>query len=133
MKIIIVFTNKPPKIFVVEDNPFYQNLILKMLESVSNDIDAYTTGENCLEEMYKQPSIIIIDYMLEGEINGLDTIRKIRSMNSSALVILFSTEPELLTKENLSDYGSFEFLEKSVHTFPLLKKIIDNYPANIAC
>jgi len=104
-----------------------------MLESVSNDVDTYTSGENCLEEMYKQPSIIIIDYMLEGEINGLDTIRKIRSTNSSALIILFSTEPELLTKENLSEYGSFEFLEKSVHTFPLLKEIIDRYPTNIAC
>lgn len=128
-----MFTNKPPRIFVVEDNLFYQNLILKMLESVSDDIHSYTSGESCLEEMYKQPSIVIIDYLLEGEINGLDTIRKIRSINSSALVVLFSTEPGLSTKNNLSDYGSFEFLEKSVHTFPLLKKIIDGRPNNIAC
>lgn len=128
-----MFTKIYPKIFVVEDNLFYQNLILKMLESVSDDVHSYTSGENCLEEMYQQPSIVIIDYMLEGKINGLDTIRKIRSINSSALIILFSTEPELRNNKNLSEYGSFEFLEKSVHTFPLLKQMIDRYPTGIAC
>ncbi|HVM87554.1 MAG TPA: response regulator [Puia sp.] len=116
-----------PKIFVVEDSPFYQGLILKMLEPISNDVHAYTTGEDCLQDLHKNPSIVIIDYMLEGKINGLDTIQKIRSSNSSAFVVLFSAEPELKKKENFSRYGSFEYLEKSVHTFPLLQQIINSH------
>jgi two-component system OmpR family response regulator len=125
-------TDKSLIIFVIEDNPFYQKLILKMLESVCSDVHAYTTGEKCLAELHKAPSIVIIDYMLEGKINGLETIKKIRSTNSSALIILFSTEPELRTHENLSAYGSFEFLEKSVHSLPLLKEMIDNHEASLA-
>jgi len=125
--------SKPPKIFVVEDNPIYHQLIIKALESVSNDIHSYTTGEKCLEELYKEPSVIIMDYMLDGKINGLSAIRKMRRTNPSVYVILFSTEAGLDTEENLSQYGPFVYLKKSVYAFPLLKQMIDCAPLEIAC
>jgi CheY-like chemotaxis protein len=125
--------SKSPKIFVVEDNPIYHQLILKALESVSDDIHSYTTGEKCLEELHKGPSVIIMDYMLEGKINGLSAIRKMRRTNPSVYVILFSTEAGLDTEENLLQYGAFDYLKKSVYAFPLLKQMIDRAPFEIAC
>ncbi|MBS1947286.1 MAG: response regulator [Bacteroidetes bacterium] len=124
--------NKSPKIFVVEDSPFYQSMILKILEPISNDIHAYSKGEDCLKELDQNPAIVIMDYRLEGNINGLDTIQRIRNSNTSAFVILFSAEPELKEKENFSSYGAFEYLEKSVDTFPLLKQIIRSHSSGAA-
>ena len=56
-----------PVIFVVEDNLLYQSLIAKELESVSNNIHFYTNGESCVDDLDKQPSVIVLDYNLDGE------------------------------------------------------------------
>ncbi|HXB43967.1 MAG TPA: response regulator [Puia sp.] len=116
--------DKPLKIFIVEDNPIYQELVMQALGSVSQDIHLFTSGESCLKEMHNEPSVIIMDYLLEGKMNGLTAIRKIRKTNKSAYVILFSTEPGLDIKENVLRYGPFEYLQKNVYAFPLLKQMI---------
>jgi len=125
-------SNKPLKIFVVEDNPMFQQLIMKALGSVSEDIHLFLSAEACLTEMHQQPAVIIMDYMLEGKMNGLSAIRKIRRTNTSVYVILFSTDAGLDTAENLQEYGNFEYLKKSVYAFPLLKQMIESSIAQIA-
>jgi two-component system OmpR family response regulator len=114
----------PPTIFVVEDNLIYQQLIARELESLNPDIHFYTMGESCLEELDKNPSVIILDYNLDGKINGLDTLQKIRNTRPDIQVILFSSQKELNTKENVREYGAFDFLEKNFHAFRLLKQMI---------
>jgi DNA-binding NtrC family response regulator len=113
-----------PTIFVVEDNLIYQQLIARELESVSSDIHFYTKGESCLEDMDKNPSLIILDYNLDGDINGLDTLHHIRSRKPGIHAILFSNQQGLYSTENLLQYGSFDFLEKCEHSFQMLKQMI---------
>jgi len=118
-----------PRIFIVEDNLLYQQLIAKELESFSGEIHFYTKGESCLEELEKNPSIIVLDYELEGEINGLDTMKEIRKYDPSIYVILFSNKKDLNSYENVAHYGSFDFLEKREKSFRLLKQMINaTYP-----
>jgi len=117
-------SHQPPRIFVVEDNPLYQELIGKELESLKGEIYFYTKGENCLMDLEMNPSIVILDYNLEGEINGLDTLQEIRKFDPSIYVILFSNQKEINNRENVMQYGSFDFLEKQDHSFRLLKQMI---------
>jgi len=117
--------NQEPVIFVVEDNLMYQSLIAKELESVSSHIFFYTNGEDCLDELGKNPSIIVMDYNLEGEMNGLDTIQKVRSTNPEVYVILFSSQKGLNTKEVFLKYGSFDFLEKNSTSLRALRTMVD--------
>ena len=84
--------NQQPVIFVVEDNLIYQSLIAKELESIGGDIHFYTNGEACLNELDKKPSVIVMDYNLEGEMNGLDTLQQVRNTNPDVYVILFSSQ-----------------------------------------
>ena len=113
-----------PKIFIVEDNLLYQQLIAKELESLSGEIHFFTKGETCLEALGKDPSIIILDYDLEGEINGLDTMKEIRKFNPSIYVILFSNQKNLNNSENVIQYGFFDYLEKRDHSFSLLRQMV---------
>ncbi len=99
-----------PVIFVVEDNVIYQNLIAKELEVISTNIHFYTNGESCLIELDKHPSVIVLDYNLDGEMNGLDTLQRIRDIDPEVYVILFSSQKGLNTKEIFLQYGSFDFL-----------------------
>ena len=117
--------NQEPVIFVVEDNLMYQNLIAKELETVSRNIHFYTNGEACLDELDKAPSIIVMDYILDGKLNGLDTLQQVRSTHPDVYVILFSSQKGLNTKEVFLRYGSFDFLEKNNLTLRTLHQMVD--------
>jgi CheY-like chemotaxis protein len=118
--------NQQPVIFVVEDNLIYQNLIAKELESVSRNIHFYTNGESCLDDLAKKPSVIVMDYNLDGKLNGLDTIQRVRDINPEVYVILFSSQKGLNTKEVFLQYGSFDFLEKNSLSLRTLRHMVDS-------
>jgi len=117
--------NQEPVIFVVEDNLMYQSLIAKELESVSRNIYFYTNGEACLDELDKAPTVIVMDYNLDGKLNGLDTIQQVRSTHPDVYVILFSSQKGLNTKEVFVKYGSFDFLEKNSLSLRTLHQMVD--------
>jgi two-component system, OmpR family, response regulator len=111
-------------IFIVEDNLLYQQLIARELESFGGQFFFYTTGEHCIANLCRRPSIVVLDYNLDGEINGLETLEEIRKFDPSILVVLFSSQKEVYSNENQRRYGSFDFLEKKDHSFSMLKKLL---------
>src|SRR6188472_2343613 len=105
--------NKGLCIIIVEDNPIYQQLIAKQLESIISTIHFFTKGEECIDKLESfRPDIVVLDNNLEGALSGLDTLKVIRLTKPYIHVILFSSELRLNTTENLSFYGVFEYLEK---------------------
>ena len=122
--------NQQPVIFVVEDNVIYQSLIAKELETLSNNISFYTNGESCISELYKRPleerpTVIVLDYNLDGVMNGLDTLQRVRDLDPNVYVILFSSQKGLNTKEVFLQYGSFDFLEKNSLSLRTLRQMAD--------
>lgn len=111
-------------IFIVEDNLLYQQLIARELEDFVGPLFFYTTGEHCLANICRRPSIVVLDYNLDGEINGLETLEEIRKFDPSIFVILFSSQKEVCSNENQQRYGSFDFLEKKEQSFTLLKQLL---------
>ncbi len=119
-----MFLQSPPGIFIVEDNLLNQQLIARELETFGNQLYFYTTGEDCLADLGRRPSIVILDYNLDGEINGLETLEEIRKFDPSIFVVLFSSLEEVHSNENLKRYGSFDFLEKRDQSFTRLKQLV---------
>jgi two-component system OmpR family response regulator len=111
-------------IFIVEDNLLYQQLIARELESFGGQLFFYTTGEHCVANLNRKPSIVVLDYNLDGEINGLETLEEIRKFDPSIFVVLFSNQKEVYSCENQQRYGSFDFLEKKDHSFFMLKQLL---------
>jgi two-component system, OmpR family, response regulator len=111
-------------IFIVEDNLLYQQLIARELESFGGRLFFYTSGEHCIANLCRRPSIVVLDYNLDGKINGLETLEEIRKFDPSIFVVLFSSQKEVYSHENRRRYGSFDFLEKKDHSFSLLKKLL---------
>jgi DNA-binding NtrC family response regulator len=117
--------SQQPVIFVVEDNVIYQGLIAKELETVSTNIHFYTNGESCISELDKHPCVIVLDYNLDGKMNGLDTLQKVRDFDPDVYVILFSSQKGLNTKEVFLQYGAFDFLEKNSLSLRTLRNMVD--------
>lgn len=123
--LLIMEFSHQPVIFVVEDNVIYQSLIAKELESISNNIHFYTNGESCVSDLEKRPAVIVLDYNLDGKMNGLDTLQQVRDFDPNVYVILFSSQKGLNTKEVFLQYGSFDFLEKNSLSLQTLRQMVD--------
>jgi len=119
-----MYLHSNPGIFIVEDNLLYQQLIARELEDFGGPLYFYTTGEHCVANLCRKPSIIILDYNLDGEINGLETLEEIRKFDPSIFVVLFSSQKEVHSRENIRRYGSFDFVEKKESSFSMLKKVL---------
>ncbi|MFT3936972.1 MAG: response regulator [Chitinophagaceae bacterium] len=113
-----------PKIFVVEDNPVYQTLVLKQLENISQDIRVFSTGESFLAELDHQPDLIILDYNLDGTFTGYDVLKQLKKQPISSPVIFFSSNLELSVTSSILKLGVVEYIEKTIFTLPRLKNTI---------
>ena len=109
-------------IFVVEDNPIYQQLIARQLEPLAYSLQLFSNGEDCISKLKQAlPDMIVMDNSLDGELSGLQTVKKIRETNGDLYVLVFSTQPDLNSAANLRIYGKFDYVEKKETAFALLR------------
>jgi two-component system OmpR family response regulator len=90
-----VLGDQKKKIFIVEDEELFANLLKDYLERKTvHEISLFNTGEDCLQEMHQNPDVIILDYYLDSKeksaADGLEILRKLRGMGSKAHIIILS-------------------------------------------
>jgi DNA-binding response OmpR family regulator len=115
------------KIFIVEDEPFFANLINYDLEANYYDgIKVYFTGEDCIDNLHLNPKVVILDHKLPG-LSGLDVLKKIKAFNPDIHVIFLSGSTAMDTQISAFKNGAHDFIIKNENAFEevrgLLKKI----------
>ena len=94
------------KIFIVEDNFMYSYILEEMLKEENNyKITTFSTGEGCVEMLQNNPDLIILDYNLEGAMNGMDTFKMISSMKPKIPVIILSSQTDIQIATDLLKMG----------------------------
>jgi CheY-like chemotaxis protein len=117
--------NSAPVIFVVEDNPVFQTLILKQLEGITPDVQVFSKGEFFLTALTTtRPDIIILDYHLDGDLNGYDVLKELKKTTNTAPVIFFSNNLELTITSSILKLGVVEYIEKNIFSLPRLRDSI---------
>ena len=110
-------------IFIVEDNTIYNKLIASYLRSNKfSRIESFLSGEECLENLYKRPDIVIQDYLLNG-ISGIDVLKETKKSNPNTEFIFLSGQDNLNIAVNTIKYGAYDYVVKDRYA---LKKLIDN-------
>ena len=81
---------EPYKIFIVEDDPWYGE-ILEYHLSLNEDylITRFTTGKECLANLHKKPDLISIDFSLP-DYTGDKLFQKIKEADDRIPVIVIS-------------------------------------------
>ena len=81
--------NKQKLIFIVDDDPFINMLVVKRFASEGYRIEAFEYGEDCLNALNKNPDLIILDYFFVNNdrkvLDGMevfDRIKEIKHRNS---------------------------------------------------
>ena len=105
--------NLSPKIFIVEDDNFYAELIRTTLANDSfENVHHFSSGEDCLYHLNQQPDIIILDHML-GSMSGIHVLKEIKRISPSVQVIFLSAQNEMSVAINALKFGAFDYIEKT--------------------
>lgn len=134
------------KIFIVEDEPFFANLINFDLEANYYDgIKIFFSGEEAVENLVLNPRVVILDHQLPG-MSGLEVLKKIKAFNPDIHVIFLSGQTGADVAISAFKNGAHDFIMKNETAFDdvraLLKKIfsepsedtaikVKNYPGSL--
>lgn len=129
---------KEYKIFLVDDDSKHLVMLKNHLEKKSEyplDIHIFSNGENCLEKMYENPDIIILDYFLDGiktdAANGLEILKRIREDHPDTFVIMMSGQDNLQVAVDTIDHGAYDYIIKGESAYLRTQMLIDNIISNI--
>ena len=114
------------KIFIVEDDPWYGE-ILEYHLSLNPDyiISRYTTGKECLANLHKLPDLITIDFTLP-DFTGDVLFKKIKEFDSHIPMIMISGQDEIALAVNMLKLGINDYLIKDENTKDLLWNAVIN-------
>lgn len=108
------------KIFIVEDDPWYSEM-LKYNLSLNEDYEVhiFDNAKDCLNQLHLKPNVISIDYNLP-DINGDELFKKINAHDSSIAVIVISGQEEINVAVNLLKSGVYDYILKDDNTKDIL-------------
>lgn len=117
---------EPFKIFIVEDDPWYGE-ILEYHLSLNEDyiISRYTTGKDCLANLHKKPDLITIDFSLP-DFTGDKLYQRIKEIDDSIPVLAISGQEEITVAVNLLKLGVTDYIIKDENTKDMLWNAVIN-------
>jgi DNA-binding NtrC family response regulator len=121
-----MYEKDPVKIFVVEDDPAYTKFLKYVLElNPDYELSFYTSGKDCLENLYKNPAVITLDYSLP-DMPGEKVLAQIKNHDANISVIVVSAQEKIHTAVELLKLGAFDYISKDHETKDRLLNSIHN-------
>lgn len=107
-------TTNSPCIFIVEDDMIYREIIKNEL-AVNNfyNVELFSTGQECLDNLHKMPDIALLDFHLEGAINGVQVLRRIKGLGLSTQVIMLSSQDKVEVAVKSLKNGAYDYIIKN--------------------
>lgn len=114
-------------IFIVDDEESSQALLRHHIEEEGFEVKTFNDGNSCLQHLDEDPSAICLD-MLMPEMDGMETLRKIKGIKRSIPVIMVTNDGILDTAVEAMKIGAFDYIVKPIEPVRLattLKKAIE--------
>ncbi len=105
--------SKKKLVFVVDDDSFILNLVQKRFDGDEMSIITFSYGEECLKQLFRNPELIILDYLFykkdEEVIGGMEIFTRIMEYNKDIPVIMLSGQDKgdvvlELARKGIEDY-----------------------------
>lgn len=119
------------KIFIVEDDEWYKRMLeyhIKM--NPDNLVEAYSTGKELLQNLFKRPDLITLDYTL-GEEKADDLINKIKNFDPDIPIVIVSGQEDISTAVDLLKKGTYDYIVKDEDTKDRIWNIIKHLKQNV--
>lgn len=119
------------KIYIVEDDPWYGQILKHHLSlNPDYDLELYTTGKELLNNLFKKPDLICMDFGLP-DISGDKLLKEIKARDTDLPVVVISAQEEISVAVELLKAGAKDYIIKDDHTKEQLWKSIIQIRENI--
>lgn len=104
--------NRTIKIFVVEDNEWYNKLLVHTISLNSNfEVKSFYNGTDFLNCLDEKPDIITLDYKLP-DFTGKELVKKIKKISPNTEIIVVSEQTEVAIAVELLKLNIYDYLVK---------------------
>lgn len=104
---------RPVRIFVVEDNEWYNKLLVYTLSlNPDYEVKSFFNARDFLDHLGESPDIVTLDYKLP-DLSGLEVLKRIRQENNEVQVILISEQDDIDLVVTLLKMGAYDYITKS--------------------
>lgn len=97
---------------MVEDDALYARIITYHLsQNPDYEVTTYSTAKELLQNLYKQPAAISLDYYLP-DMAGFEVLRRIREFDPGLPVVIVSGQQDISTAVELLKKGVYDYVLK---------------------
>lgn len=119
-------SEKAFKIFVVEDDEWYNRLLVHTLSlNPDYEIRSFATGKDCLANLHQEPDVVTLDYRLP-DMKGLEVLQQIKEINEDIEIILISEQDDIEVVVTLLRHGAYDYIVKSKDIRERLLNTVNN-------
>lgn len=118
------------RIFVVEDNEFFAQLIKQKLENDQREISLFASAVTFRNSLHQNPDIVILDYNLP-ESNGIDLLKEIKNFNQEIKTILLSGQDKVDVVIEAFENGAEEYIKKDDNALTLLELKVQKHSSEV--
>jgi DNA-binding NtrC family response regulator len=108
--------DKKKLIYIVDDDPFINTLVVKKFTSEGFTVKAFESGEECFDELGTNPGLIILDYLFTSTSlifsNGMEVFNKIRELKPDIPVIMLSGQENGEVVLEFARKGIYDYIVK---------------------
>jgi two-component system response regulator AtoC len=119
------------RVFVVEDNTFFSQLIKQKLEQNDHiEVELFESGAAFRNNLHRNPDIVILDYSIP-DTNGIDLLREIKHYNNDIKTILLSGQEKVEVVIEAFEHGAEEYIKKDDNALTLLELKITKHLGSV--
>ncbi len=126
-----MITTRKTLVFLVDDDALYlKALEIDFQQNSAYEVKTFSSGELCLDALTQNPDIIILDYQLddivEGSMNGIQTLDKIKAFNAQIPVIMLSAQDKIAVAVECMKHQALDYFVKSETAYIRLDRAIQD-------
>jgi DNA-binding NtrC family response regulator len=119
------------RIFVVEDNEFFSQLIKQKLElNDQNEVTLFNNGDDFRRNLYLNPDIVVLDYNLPNT-TGIDLLKEIKNFNDQIKTILISGQEKVDVVIEAFENGAEEYINKDDNALTMLDLKVQKHSSTV--
>lgn len=121
--------SKRKLVFIVDDDPFIIQLVIKRFNSDEYLIEPFEYGEECIEALERDPDLIILDYYFFKSgmkvLNGMEVYNKIKEIKPDVPVVMLSGQDRGDVVLEMARMGITDYIIKDNSLISNLEKALE--------
>jgi DNA-binding response OmpR family regulator len=112
------------RILVIDDTPGVVDILAAHLRAEGYVVSGALTGDEGLKDfMLVRPDLVLLDITLPGEMNGIELLKRIRSINPTGRVIMVTGNTDQASAREALELGALAYIGKPFD-FAYLKRVV---------